>query len=98
MRPSAGVLFVCLIAATHASAQSGSVPLLWQTETTIGYETGFEVASGAGKVVFKVVARGDRVFVAAIINDDWLLRAYDAQTGAIQWTTTYSLLGSPVPF
>jgi glucose dehydrogenase len=47
--------------------------------------------------VFKVVARGDRVFVAAINNDDWLIRAYNARTGAVEWTTTYNLLGASVP-
>ena len=47
--------------------------------------------------VFKVVADDERVVIGAISNDDWLIRAYDAETGAVLWTQTYARTGVSTP-
>jgi len=89
MRPSAGVLLFCLATAAHASAQSGSVPLLWQTETPGDYETGYEVASGGGKVAVVGQHLSTTCVGGVGCGLDAALRVFDAATGALQWTRNF---------
>ncbi len=44
--------------------------------------------------VFKVVADDHRVAIGAVVNGDWLLRVYQAETGRVLWTSTWALTGA----
>jgi len=41
--------------------------------------------------------RGDRVVAVGSVNDDWMVRCYDAHSGAVRWSQSYSLLGESLP-
>jgi hypothetical protein len=62
---------------------SKSGRLVWDDVMPDPTQTGF---------VFKVVAHDDQVVAAAEANNNWLIRSYDAGTGAIRWSQTYSLI------
>jgi hypothetical protein len=42
--------------------------------------------------VFKVVVHEGQVVAAAEASNNWLIRSYDARSGAIRWSQTYSLI------
>ena len=47
--------------------------------------------------IFKVVANGDRVVAVGSLNDDWIVRSYEAHSGAVRWSQNYRLLGNSSP-
>src|SRR5436853_4829517 len=89
MRPNAGVLLLCLAAAAHVSAQSGSVPLLWQSETAGDYDVAHEVASGAGKIAVAGEHLSSTCVGGVGCGIDGALRVYDASTGEPRWTRNF---------
>jgi hypothetical protein len=44
----------------------------------------------------KIAAHGDRVVAVGSVNDDWMVRSYDANSGAVRWSQTYSLLDQSI--
>jgi hypothetical protein len=46
--------------------------------------------------VTKVAAHGDRVVAVGSVNDDWMVRCYDAGSGTVRWSQTYSLLDQSI--
>ena len=56
-----------------------------------------QVPALSGEFVFKVVADDDRVAIGAIVNGDWLVRVYHADSGQVRWTRTWSLTGDANP-
>jgi outer membrane protein assembly factor BamB len=47
--------------------------------------------------VFKVVTHDNQVVAAAEASNNWLIRCYDARTGDIRWSQTYSLIDPLAP-
>jgi glucose dehydrogenase len=93
VRLGAATLTLALVAVGPASA-AHRVPLLWQTETTEGYEIAAAVASGDDRIASVGNHYSPTCTPGVGCGIDASLRVHDARTGALEWVVNFDLSGT----